>query len=384
MATLVIGADVCPIGENLTYFEQGDAEALFHDLLPLFHTADLVVANLECPLIERGSPICKTGPVFGASSACVEALRKAGIGLLNLANNHSMDHGVPGLQNTIEVCRRAGIAVVGAGTALMEAQRPFVREFGGIRVAVLAVAEREFSIAGQRAAGANPVDLISLVRLIREAAGAWDHWIVLYHGAAEFQPVTPHVQRLCRFLIELGATAVVVQHPHALGGWERYRHGFIVYGQGALVMDEGVYRTKTGFHEGFLLRLTLGPAKEATAEWIPFRQSKPPPGARLLPAGEAAAWYDRMEAFSRRLSIPESVEAEWLAFCERHRHDAMSSLLGHGRFLRWLNRGGWMERFWIGERRMRGVRNMVLCETHRELLQTVFDAWWYPPGGRPS
>ncbi len=253
-----------------------------------------------------------------------------------------------------------------------------------MRVAVLAVAEREFSIAGPKAAGANPVDLISLVRLIREKAGGWDHWIVLYHGAGEFQPVTPQLQRVSRFLIELGATAVVVQHPHALGGCERYRHGFIVYGQGALVMDEEVYRTKTGFHEGFLLRLQLGPGKEAAAEWIPFRQSKPPPGAPLLPAEEAAAWHSRMEAFSRRLTDPETVDAEWRAFCDRHRHAAMSSLLGHGRLLRWLNQAGWVERFWIVERRMRGVRNMVLCETHRELLQTVFDSWWYPPGGKPA
>ncbi len=89
MATLLIGADVSPIGGNLPYFERGNAEALFHDLLPLFRAADLTVANLECPLIERESPICKTGPVFGAPGACVEALQKAGIGLLSLANNHS-------------------------------------------------------------------------------------------------------------------------------------------------------------------------------------------------------------------------------------------------------------------------------------------------------
>ena len=383
MATLVIGADICPIGENLPYFRQGDAEALFHDLLPVFRAADLVVANLECPFIERASPIRKTGPVFGAPTVCVEPLRKAGISLLNLANNHIMDHGEQGLRCTMETCRRAGIEVVGAGANMTEAQKPFVRELDGVRVAILAVAEREFSIAGPGSAGANPLDLISLTRLIRDEARGWDHWIVLYHGAGEFQPVTPRVQQICRFLIELGATAVVVQHPHTLGGWERYRDGFIVYGQGALVMDEEIYRTKEGFHEGFLVRLSLVKGKVASADWIPFRQSRPPPGAWLLPAEEAAAWQERMETFSRRLVDPEAVQAEWLAFCEAHRHDAMSSLLGHGRLLRGLNRRGWVERFLIGERRMRGVRNMVMCETHRELLETVFDHWWYPPGGRP-
>ena len=383
MVTVLIGADVCPIGDNLQHFERGDAETLFNDLLPLLRGADIVVANLECPLIERASPILKTGPVFGAPVACVEALRKAGIGLLNLANNHIMDHGEAGLRTTLEACRRAGIATVGAGSNLEEAGRPFIREVKGVRIAVVGVAEREFSIAGPTAAGANPLDLISLVQLVRDRQAEWDHWIVLYHGAAEFQPVTPRVQRLCRFLVDLGATAVIVQHPHLLGGWERHGKGFIVYGQGALLMDEEIYRTREGFHDGFLVRLCLGPRKEAAFECIPFRQSKPPPGAQLLPAGEATLWRERMEAFSRRLSDPDAVEAEWLSFCEKHRHGALSSLLGHGRLLRWLNRRGWVERFWIGERRMRGVRNMVLCETHRELLHTVFDRWWYPPGGRP-
>ena len=65
MATLLVGADLCPIGGNRPYFQAGDAHSLFHDLLPEFEAADLVLANLECPLIEKTSPIRKTGPVFG-------------------------------------------------------------------------------------------------------------------------------------------------------------------------------------------------------------------------------------------------------------------------------------------------------------------------------
>ncbi|GIX49809.1 MAG: hypothetical protein KatS3mg132_003 [Limisphaera sp.] len=305
MATVLIGADVCPIGQNLPHFEQGDAETLFHDLLPLLQAADLVVANLECPLIERASPIRKTGPVFGAPGVCIEALRRAGIGLLNLANNHIMDHGEAGLRSTMEVCRRAGIATVGAGNDLAEAGRPFVREVKGLRLAVVAVAEREFSIAGATAAGANPLDLISLVRLVREKEAEWDHWIVLYHGAAEFQPVTPRVQRLVPVPGRTGCDGgdrTTSRMCWAAGN--ATGTGFIVYGQGALVMDEEIYRSREGFHEGFLVRLCLGPRKAAALECIPFRQSKPPPGARLLPAGEAALWRERMEAFSRRLSDP--------------------------------------------------------------------------------
>ncbi len=383
MASLVIAADVCPIGVNRPFFASGDVETLFHDLLPQFEAADLVVANLECPLIERPSPIRKTGPVFDAPTVCAATLRRAGIDLLALANNHILDHGVAGLLSTLQACRNAGIATVGAGENLAEASQPYVCELRGLRVAILAMAEREFSIAGPRAPGTNPVDLISLVRTVRDQGGAWDHWIVLYHGAAEFQPVTPRVQRFCRFLVELGASAVIVQHPHALGGWEQYRHGYIVYGQGALLMDEEIYRDKPGFHEGFLVRLELGAERQVAMECVPFRQSKPPPGAHLLGAAETAARRERMERRNAQVADPAFVEAEWLQFCQAARHDALSNVLGHGRLLSRLNRKGWLERYWIGEKRLRSVRNMVLCETHRELLQTVFDHWWFRPGGTP-
>lgn len=383
MATLLIGGDICPIGNNRPYFEQGDAESIFNDLLPLFDSVDVVVANLECPFIERPSPIRKTGPTFGAPASYVEVLRKAGIDVLALANNHILDHGEAGLRHTIAVCQKVGIATVGAGANLQEAARPWACEIRDTRLAVVAVAEHEFSIAGPSAWGANPLDLIELVRLAKEQAGAWDHWIVLYHGAAEFQPITPRVQRLCRFLVELGASAVIVQHPHALGGWEEYRGGWIVYGQGALIMDEEIYRTRQGFHEGFLVLLELEAGQKARMDCVPFRQSKPPPGARRLSPAEEAAWQERMRARNARICDPAFVEAEWLEFCKASRHESLSTVMGHGRLLSWLNRKGWAEKFWVGERRLRAVRNMILCESHREVLETVFDRWWYPPGGKP-
>jgi len=41
-------------------------------------------------------------------------------------------------------------------------------------------------------------------------------------------------------MIEMGATAVVVQHPHCLGGYEQYQGGHNYLWQGALVMDRSL------------------------------------------------------------------------------------------------------------------------------------------------
>src|ERR1043165_9687387 len=149
MATVIIAADICPIGANRPYFVSGNAETLFHDLLNEFKDADLVIANLECPLIEKSSPIPKTGPTFGEPSDCIKAIQKAGIEVLCLANNHILDHGHSGLENTLAVCSRAGISTVGAGRTLFDAQRLLIRPLGSVRVGVLAMAEHEFSIASK-------------------------------------------------------------------------------------------------------------------------------------------------------------------------------------------------------------------------------------------
>lgn len=102
---------------------RGDA---FQRFVALLASAYLVVANLECQLIERSSPIRKTGPILGVPPSCAEALQKAGVGLLTLANNHLLDHGEAGLRHTMAVCRQTGIATVGAGANLQEGVCPWV------------------------------------------------------------------------------------------------------------------------------------------------------------------------------------------------------------------------------------------------------------------
>lgn len=374
MPTLLIAADICPIEGNLPWFKAGDASRLLNDLLPEFQAADLVMANLECPLIDHLSPIAKTGPNFGESPECIRGIQQMGVDVLTLANNHSLDHGPDGLRTTIETCARAGIATVGAGPNLSRAREILVRQVGSVRVGILAVAEHEFSIATATQWGANPLDLVDFVRNVNARRKDFDYLVVLLHGAHEFQPITPRIQDTCRFMIEMGANAVIVQHPHSLGGWEEYRGGLIVYGQGALVMDEAIYRDLKSFHEGFLVKLTVEPEAPARMEIIPFVQSDPEPGARRMDPEREQRFRTRLRERSDKILDPAFVAAEWRAFCEKRKYGYLSALLGHGRVLRRLNRKGLLLRWFYGERPLRGLRNLVRCETHREALETILTA----------
>jgi poly-gamma-glutamate synthesis protein (capsule biosynthesis protein) len=373
MPTILIGADICPIEANRPLFEAGDAAGLFNDLLPEFHQADLAIANLECPLIENKTPISKTGPVFGEPSTCINGIKQAGIDVLCLANNHALDHGAAGLKNTVDICAKAGIAVVGAGEDLAAARRILVRNVQGTRVGILAVAEREFSIATKNSAGANPLDLADFVRNLRDNRATFDYLVVLVHGADEFHVPTPRIRDTCHFMIEMGANTVIVQHPHMLGGYEQYQAGHIVYGQGALIMDEAIYRNLKSFHEGFLVKLTIEKNCAQSMKLVPYLQSDPGPGARRMTAGQEQEFLKSLEQKSLAIKDEAFVEAEWLRFCERNKHEYLSSLLGHNRILAKLNRGGLAEKILHGREALLRAKNIACCETHREAIQTIFD-----------
>ena len=89
----------------------------------LFATAQIVVANLECPATLAGAPLNKRF-VFRADPKVLPALRRHGITHLNLANNHSIDQGRDGLTDTYYNILEAGMTPIGYGTGDAEACRP--------------------------------------------------------------------------------------------------------------------------------------------------------------------------------------------------------------------------------------------------------------------
>ena len=188
MPTILIGGDIYPAGTIQPAFLEGNAGAILHDLSGEVAGADLAIANLECPLIAQESPIAKAGPILGAPSGCVRGFAAMQWDVLNLANNHSFDHGSRGLENTIHSIRGAGLDCVGAGENIARARTPLVKDIEGRRIVLYAMADHEFSAAGKNTAGANPLDIIECARAIREHKRE-GLFIVLIHGGNEVLPL---------------------------------------------------------------------------------------------------------------------------------------------------------------------------------------------------
>jgi len=369
---IIIGGDFCPNGRNQSIGAQGSAAGLFHDLAGEFQGSDLSIINLECPLISRPSPIRKIGPVLGVPEDCVNGLTAAGIGLIGLANNHILDHGEAGLKNTLGVCRGNSIPTVGAGENLAEAGQVITRDLKELKVAVIALAEHEFSIATETSGGANPIDLIRFARAMRELRQKSDFTIVLLHGGVEGYPFpSPRLREICRFMAEEGAGAVICQHTHCPGCYETYRDSHLVYGQGNLLFD--LPGRPPSWHEGFLVKLEVKKNQPARMEIIPYFQSKGEPGTRRMKEEEEQDFRSRLEERSRQLGENGFVKQQWLDYCRKTGKQYLNGAMGYGPLLGRLNNKLHFPSFLRPRESYLRQLNHIRCESHREALLTILD-----------
>ena len=371
--SILIAGDTCPIGRNQPLFQKGDAHALLGDLLPEFEQADLSIVNLECPLIREESPIEKVGPNLGTPVDRVKGLKAMGIDVVGLANNHIMDHGPQGLRTTIKTLEEHGIAHVGAGENVDEARKFLVQEVNGIRIGILGVAEHEFGIAAKNTPGANPMDVIDIVRNVDKHRSEYDNLIVLVHGGNEhYLYPRPDLMDTCRFYVEQGASAVICQHSHCVGCLETHQGAPIIYGQGNFLFD--MPSPYPAWREGCLVQLTMDRAGYCETRLIPFRQADGGPGVRLMSPDEEINWRSAFDERSRLLANPQMVEEKWLAFCRDYKRYYLHGLHGKPSLLRKI--AGKLDLLHIldGPEKQRTRLNIIRCESHREALRTILES----------
>lgn len=368
MLQIIIGGDVCPMGQVEKEFIDGNAFAIFHDLLNEINNTDLSIVNLECPLISHETPILKAGPVLGAKTECINGFLNSGWEVLNLANNHSFDHGITGLHETIKTISNVGLNRIGAGLNIVDAQQPYITYIKKRRIVIYSMAEREFSVADEYCSGANPFDIINFTNAIRlyKKRGIF---IVLIHGGKEFyQYPTPELMRICHFIIDMGADAVICSHTHCPLPWEIYKGKPIIYGLGNLVF-EPFSKQSSSWYEGYLAKLIIDDQNIKFSP-VPYFQSKSQNGAFKMDSTSQNEFLDEMHKKCTQISNINFVYEEWLKYCDVQRNVYLSELFGYNTIMRKF------KNILIPLFHSKGsiLKSLLLtqCETHREILETIF------------
>jgi hypothetical protein len=331
----------------------------------------LSLANLECPLTLRGRPIEKLGPVLRGDPSLARVIADGGFDGVTLANNHILDAGPVGVGDTIMACHDAGLSTVGAGMDLAAAQRPLELEAEGVRIAVVACAEREASIAGPWSPGAAPLDPWTTPDLVREAAGNADVVIAVVHGGNEQAALPrPGLVAACRGLVAAGARAVVCHHSHVAGSVEVFRGAPIFYGTGNFCFPGGV-RAPQGWHVGYAVSLLLSEDGVISFRLLPYEQCVT--RLAVLPLGEReeTLFATRLGELAAAVHDPDVLAAAWETYCRDQRRHYLHMALGLTRLERRLLRYGIWPSWRRPRRRVPELLDAFTCDSHREALELV-------------
>jgi poly-gamma-glutamate capsule biosynthesis protein CapA/YwtB (metallophosphatase superfamily) len=206
----------------------------------LFKSDDLTLVNLECAVSNLGSAVPKEFN-FRGDPAALPAMRKAGVEVANMANNHSYDYGPTALVDMRANLIENHIAPVGAGKDEKEALKPAPFEIKGWKIAVVgfdevvdpwptavATADKPGTAAGH--------DLDAMVEAVTEAKKHADFVVVAIHWGVELdtQPRGGDVA-LAHRLVNAGAKVIFGGHSHRLQPLEIYGGAAIFYSLGNFV-----------------------------------------------------------------------------------------------------------------------------------------------------
>jgi len=375
MIKIVIGGDICPINRNENLFRIGKANSIFPGLLEYLNSADLTIVNLECPLVDTPSPIKKNGPNLGVPSECINGIKNAGIKVVNLANNHILDHGEQGLKKTINTLKKVNIDFVGAGRNLKDARKIKIYEIKERRIGILAMAEHEFSLATDTTWGANPLDIIDFVGNLNENRNLFDYLIILIHaGVSGYPTPSPNFMKIAHFLVDVGANLVVFQHSHIPGSYEFYKGGYIFYGQGNLIFDWSPPIRGSSWNNGFIISIKLSDDLKCTFELVPYIQSDHFPGAHILCKNKKKKFLEDVTKRSNAIKDIAYIQRSWKEYCISVRGRYYSNMLfGNNRLLNFISNKFNFKDLLLNKKHLLIWENFITCETHREILETLFE-----------
>lgn len=241
----------------------------------VWQDADLVIGNQEGPLTGLDQPTPGKCCLRSATSVALR-LRKWGIQVVSLANNHVFDHGWEGFEETRRVLADAGIACLGAGENLSAATRPLVLDVPAGPIGLLAYSWKyvQTRCATESDYGCAPLDGPLMVRQVGELGAQVAAVIVLPHwGYCEYHLPTPEQRTMADELLAAGATAVVGTHSHVMQGVQHKDGRLVAFSLGnfafAPFLDRGVPEQLTRENlEGVILKITLRAGQVASYEVV--------------------------------------------------------------------------------------------------------------------
>ncbi len=258
--------DICPGDKSIlglgvcSLMKKYGPDFMLNHVQGLFKDADIVIGNLEGVLSKNAYLKKET---FSGIPEFVVALKKIGFNVLNVANNHIMEKGVAGFNETVDAVHAAGIEICGTRSSDVYYSKPVIINKKGMTVGILAynwvsvdlfpladecIAQSHDSVVNytwhrdpqkdrenQSKVHERNLNVLQDIRILKKNV---DSIIFIPHWGYEFVPYPPFGVTLeAKSFIDAGADLIIGIHPHVLQGIEYYKNRCIMYSLGNFIFD---------------------------------------------------------------------------------------------------------------------------------------------------
>ncbi len=268
-----------------------DYTTCFQYVKPILETADVAIGNLECTL--PGHPPYTGYPYFKSPEQLAKALKINGFDLLVTANNHALDSGLDGLNNTLKTVRKEGFLQTGTfpNSAKKQLLYPLIFYKNGFKIALLNYTHHTNSIPIPSPSIVNKLDLKQIKLDIADARRMKPDLIITFlHWGIEYNLNENSDQReVAKQLHIAGSHLVIGGHPHVvqpiknehitLGGKTYYF--LTAYSLGNFISSQPYPNTEGGIIFEVNLRKTNGRVTLDDYHYIPVLRYTPFQEGRL-------------------------------------------------------------------------------------------------------
>ena len=112
-------------------------DGVFEYIRDFLKESDYVVANLETPIAGEQLGFTSSLFEFNAPIEFLDALKDAGINLVTTANNHSLDRGIDGAENTLKNLKKKNISNTGMFLSKSERKEAEYIELSDTKIAII-------------------------------------------------------------------------------------------------------------------------------------------------------------------------------------------------------------------------------------------------------
>ena len=195
------------------YVNRNGYDYFLEKVRPLFQQDDLTIVNLEGPLTTSKEKRSGRRYNFKGDPEYIQILSGSSVEIANVANNHALDFGEEGFEETCRVVKAAGIGCSG----FSEVYNTVVK---GVRVCSIGFTRWAY-------------DQEQVVKAVTMARPNCDLLLVSMHWGDEghHEPSQEQIS-MGHAIIDAGADIVIGTHSHVYGAIEQYKDKYVIYSLG--------------------------------------------------------------------------------------------------------------------------------------------------------